>query len=50
MDETLHISEPKLWHYLINAMPLTEDELDHLAKCELCQNLLEEFRPYANAA
>ena len=50
MDETRHISEPKLWHYLIHAMPLTEDETAHLAECEHCRAVLVEFQPYAAKA
>jgi hypothetical protein len=50
MDDSLHISEPKLWHYLIHAMPLTEDELAHVEECERCRAILEEFQPYAAKA
>ena len=50
MDETSHISEPKLWHYLINAMQLTKEELSHLAQCQHCKAILVEFRPYAAKA
>jgi hypothetical protein len=46
MDPTSHISEVKLFHYLIYAMPLTNDELDHLQRCSHCQSVLQEWDTY----
>jgi hypothetical protein len=46
MDPTSHISEVTLFYYLINVMPLTNDELDHLRKCSQCQSLLLEWETY----
>jgi hypothetical protein len=47
MDPTSHIPPVKLFHYLINAMPLNDEERVHLMKCSYCQSLLEEWEPYA---
>lgn len=44
MDPTEHIPDVKLFHYVIHAMPLDADELDHLARCSHCQALLAEFQ------
>jgi hypothetical protein len=46
MDPTSHVSSVTLFHYLIHAMPLTDDERDHLAKCAYCQGILDEFDTY----
>ena len=50
MDPTSHISSVKLFHYLIDAMPLGEDELYHLNHCAYCQSNVEEYRKYINPA
>jgi hypothetical protein len=49
MDPTSHISVVKLFHYLIHAMPLTDAERDHLAKCSHCQSVLEEWDRYVDS-
>jgi hypothetical protein len=46
MDPTSHIPSVTLFHYLIHAMPLTDDERDHLQKCAYCQSLLDEWDKY----
>ena len=46
MDPTSHISSVTLFHYLIHAMPLSDEERDHLNKCSYCQNVLDEFDTY----
>ena len=46
MDPTSHISIATLFHYLIHAMPLSEDELRHLKVCAYCQSMLDEFDTY----
>jgi hypothetical protein len=46
MDPTSHVPPVKLFHYLIHAMPLTEEELNHLAHCAQCQSVLEEWDTY----
>jgi len=46
MDPTSHIPPVKLFHYLIHAMSLSEDERDHLEKCSQCQVVLEELERY----
>jgi hypothetical protein len=46
MDPTSHIPSVTLFHYLIHAMPLTEDEQQHLKTCSYCQSVLDEFDTY----
>ena len=46
MDPTSHVIPVKLFHYLIHAMPLSDDERDHLSKCSYCQSILEQFDTY----
>ena len=46
MDPTSHIPSVTLFHYLIHAMPLTEDEQQHLNTCSYCQSVLDEFDTY----
>jgi len=48
MDPTSHIPPVTLFHYLINAMPLSESERDHLKNCPYCQSILEEWDKYIN--
>jgi hypothetical protein len=50
MDPASHISPVVLFYYLVNAVPLSDDDQAHLERCSQCQDLLEEFRPYAEAA
>ena len=50
MDPTEHVSSVRLFHYLINAMPLTSDERRHLEICSLCQSELEQFDTYIDPA
>ena len=50
MDPTSHVSQVKLFHYLIHAVPLTCDERDHLEKCDYCQSMLEQFDTYIDPA
>ena len=50
MDHTSHIPAVTLFHYLIHAMPLSDDERDHLAKCSCCQSILEEWDTYVDPA
>jgi len=50
MDPTSHVPDVKLFHFLIHAMPLTRDELDHLGKCLYCQSVLEQFETYIDPA
>jgi hypothetical protein len=46
MDPTSHIAVVTLFHYLIHAMPLTDEERVHLANCSHCQSVLEEWETY----
>ena len=46
MDPTSHIASVTLFHYLIHAMPLSDDEQYHLKHCAYCQSVLEEFDTY----
>jgi hypothetical protein len=48
MDPTSHVPSVKLFHYLIHAMPLTEEEQRHLKVCSYCQFVLDEFDTYIN--
>jgi hypothetical protein len=48
MDPTSHVSTVTLFHYLIDAMTLTDDEHDHLEHCAHCQSVLDEYRKYIN--
>ena len=48
MDRTSHISSVTLFHYLIHAMPLSDDERNHLAECYECQSVLEEWDTYVD--
>jgi hypothetical protein len=50
MDPTTHISSVTLFHYLIEAIPLTDDEAVHLQHCAYCQAVLEEYRTYIDPA
>jgi hypothetical protein len=50
MDPTSHISSVKLFHYLIDAMPLNDDERHHLDHCSYCQSVVEEYKKYINPA
>jgi hypothetical protein len=50
MDHKTHIPVVTLFHYLIRAMPLSDDERDHLAKCSRCQSILEEWDTYVDPA
>jgi hypothetical protein len=46
MDSTSHVSPVTLFHYLIHAMPLTDEERDHLSQCSICQSVLDEWDTY----
>lgn len=46
MDPTSHISSVTLFHYLIHAMPLSDEERQHLQTCLYCQSVLDEFDTY----
>jgi hypothetical protein len=46
MDATSHIPVVTLFHYLIHAMPLSDDERFHLANCSYCQGVVEEWDTY----
>ena len=46
MDPTSHIPPVTLFHYLIHAMPLTDDEQQHLKTCPHCKSVLDEFDTY----
>jgi hypothetical protein len=48
MDPTSHIPTVKLFHYLIDAMPLSDDEQKHLESCEHCKSILEDYKTYIN--
>jgi len=48
MDPTSHISSVTLFHYLIHAMPLSNEERAHLAECRYCQSILEEWDTYVD--
>jgi hypothetical protein len=48
MDPTSHIPPVTLFHYLIHAMPLTDDEQQHLKTCPHCKSVLDEFDTYVD--
>jgi len=50
MDPTSHVSSVKLFYYLADAMPLSDDEHYHLDHCSYCQSLVEEYQPYINSS
>jgi len=50
MDPTSHISSVKLFHYLIDAIPLNDDERHHLDHCSYCQSVVEEYKKYISPA
>jgi hypothetical protein len=50
VDATSHISTVTLFHYLIHAVALTDDERDHLEKCTYCQSVLAEWDTYIDPA
>jgi hypothetical protein len=50
MDHTTHIAAVTLFHYLIHAMPLNDEEREHLAHCSHCQARLEEWDTYVDPA
>ncbi|HLH30306.1 MAG TPA: hypothetical protein VKY31_03835 [Terriglobia bacterium] len=45
MEPSEHIPQVTLFYYLLNVMPLTRDEREHLTICSLCQSVLEDFEP-----
>jgi hypothetical protein len=46
MDPSSHIPQVTLFHYLIHAMPLSDDERAHLENCSYCQSILDEWETY----
>ncbi|MBI4473294.1 MAG: hypothetical protein HY646_11550 [Acidobacteria bacterium] len=50
MDPTSHIPSVTLFHYLIYAIPLTDDDLVHLEECAYCQSVLDDFKTYIDPA
>jgi hypothetical protein len=50
MDPTTHIASVTLFHYLIGAIPLTDEEALHLQQCADCRSVLEEYRTYIDPA
>jgi hypothetical protein len=50
VDATSHIAPVTLFHYLIHAMPISDDERDHLGRCSHCQSLLDEWDTYIDPA
>jgi len=46
MDPTSHISQVTLFYCLMHAIPLTDDERDHLKKCAYCQSVIDQWDTY----